>query len=80
MSGEKVKESGADALEAASIAVYDKDEFEGLPDEGIVKLCSDYAAYTRISLAEEHGQVGGCRGRTFHLPLSFSDCDQHCCY
>eukprot|EP00090_Calanus_glacialis_P008307 TRINITY_DN16617_c0_g1_i1.p1 TRINITY_DN16617_c0_g1~~TRINITY_DN16617_c0_g1_i1.p1 ORF type:complete len:186 (-),score=83.61 TRINITY_DN16617_c0_g1_i1:24-581(-) len=57
MSGEKVKESGADALEAASIAVYDKDEFEGLPDEEIVKLCSDYAAYTRISLAEEHGQI-----------------------
>ena len=59
MSGEKVKESGAEALEAASIAVYDKEEFEGLPDEDIDKLCSDYVAYTRISLAEEHGQVKG---------------------
>ena len=59
MSGEKVKVHGADALEAASIAVHHKEVFEGLPDEEIGKLCSDYAAFTRISLAEEHGQVKG---------------------
>ena len=57
MSVDKVKESATDALETASMAVYDKEEFEKLDDDEVKKLCSDYAAYTRVNLSEEHGQV-----------------------
>eukprot|EP00092_Neocalanus_flemingeri_P065441 GFUD01079580.1.p1 GENE.GFUD01079580.1~~GFUD01079580.1.p1 ORF type:complete len:177 (-),score=67.79 GFUD01079580.1:50-541(-) len=39
------------------MAIYDKEEFEKVDDEEVKKLCSDYAAYTRVNLAEEHGQI-----------------------
>ena len=50
---------GLDCLaENESTLVYDKEDFEPLPDEEVGKLCKDYASFSRINLAEEHGQVG----------------------
>ena len=60
MPGEKAVEDAGDGVEGGgSLAVYDKEEFECLPGEEVSKLCGDYAAYARVSLAEEHGQVDG---------------------
>merc|ERR1711936_55371 len=43
MSADKVKETIDNAV------VYDNDD--------VKKLCNDYAAYTRVNLAEDHGQI-----------------------
>ena len=49
---------GVDSLtENEATLVYDKEDFEPLPDEEVEKLCKDYASFTRINLAEDHGQV-----------------------
>ena len=30
---------------------------EKLDDKAVTELCEDYAAYTRVNISEEHGQV-----------------------
>ena len=59
MSGDNKREGVTEAFltSSKSTAVYDKEDFEKLNDEEVKKLCSDYAAYTRVNLSEEHGQV-----------------------
>ena len=63
-------EEGEDSPCREGLAREDSPHREGLAreyspyDEGLARdLCREYAGYTRLSLAEEHGQVGqGWRG------------------
>ena len=72
MSGESSKEISEEAVEAVS--TVDKEDFTALSDEEVSQLCNDYAAYTRLNLAEEHGQVGHhCHGWVYHLGHGWVD-------